>query len=185
MTDGFLILRHISVRGNRYECPLGAHRVLRDVAPRHVQGLRKVVRTVSIVEKVNTHEDCSRRALRHAEIRSQRSGVVSARRDRLRAAARGLRSTRQPLSSVAYNWPPRPPLIFKLVFTLLSVSQPGHSLVWWGPNDATLLFEFGNRTRAPWLLQLLRAKPSGQDQKFPRFVTPIAFGFCGCCSALA
>src|SRR6185295_11190379 len=54
----------------------------------------------------------------------------------------------QPLSSVAYNWPPRPHQSRTSLSTPLSVSQPGHSPLFGGPNDATLLFEFGNRARA-------------------------------------
>jgi hypothetical protein len=60
----------------------------------------------------------------------------------------------QPLSSVAYNWPPRPHQSCTSLSTPLSVSQPGHSPLFGGPNDATLLFEFGNSRACPSLLHL-------------------------------
>jgi hypothetical protein len=45
----------------------------------------------------------------------------------------------QPLSSVAYNWPPCPTNFRTSLSTLLSVSQPGHSPLVWGTQRCNAL----------------------------------------------
>jgi hypothetical protein len=146
MADGFLILRHIAVRGNSYECPLRAGRVLRDVASRHVEGIRKGIRAVSIAEKVNKHENCPRRRFDTRGFGPSAAGCECtpgpSPNGRSRIAVNAC-SHCLAWHTIGRHVPP----IFELVsLRCFPCRSPATPLC--GPADATLLFEFGNRMRA-------------------------------------